>query len=276
MYQSLSKEQLKQRRRKLRQQRRVNALRSLWRLGCMCGILGGVVWATNQSYWTISTPSQVRIQGNRYLSEAAIRSMLAIRYPQSLLQLEPSRLSAKLLATGSISNVRIDRALLPPHVTVQLQDRPPVAQVIRDEVQPPQAFIDDLGVKTPIASYLVSIQQSAPKLRLIQPERGICGVSSLGWQYLHRAISRSPVVIGIIDCQDPKNLRLRTEVGHISLGSLGNLERAPERERLNHQLKQLDRLRDWQKNRRGQFNYLDLGDPDHPILQPNPSGPSAP
>jgi cell division protein FtsQ len=120
----------------------------------MSGILAGVVWVANQPNWTISKPEQIRIQGNRYLSDATIRSMLAIRYPQPMMQLAPEQLTARLLKQGSISSAKIDRGLLPPRLFIQIEDRPPVAQVLRSENQPPLAFLDERGTQIPVSGYL--------------------------------------------------------------------------------------------------------------------------
>ena len=109
MHQTASKEQLNQRRRQLRQQQRVKAIKSLWQIVCMSGILAGVGWVVMQPNWTLSKPEQVQIEGNQYLSEKTIRSMLAITYPQPILELAPEQLKARLLEQGSIASVRIDR-----------------------------------------------------------------------------------------------------------------------------------------------------------------------
>jgi cell division protein FtsQ len=260
--------QQKKRRRQLKQQRKVQTIQSLWRFACMLVMLGGVGLFVTQPNWTISKPEQIQIKGNNYLSEIAIRSTIGIRYPQQLMDLEPEKLRAQLLARRSIVSASIDRALLPPHLTIQVQDLPPVAQVVRDPSKPPTAFIDERGVEIPIAHYLATVQRSAPKLRVIQPERGICP----NWKDLYPVIDASPVAIGIIDCHNPQNLFLQTEVGKVRLGNVGN------RARLTVQIEQLDRLRNWQKsNNSTQIDYLDLESPNFPPkLQLKPGSAATP
>ena len=247
--------QQKKRRRQLKQQRRVQSVQSLWRFACMLVLLTGVGWFVSQPNWTISKPQQIQIKGNNYLSESAIRSMMGIRYPKQLMDLEPEQLRTQLLARKSIVSASVDRALLPPHLTIQVRDLRPVAQVIRNPSKPPTAFIDERGVEIPIGNYLPTVQRSAPKLRLLAPERGICP----NWLELYPVIDASPVAIGIIDCHNPQNLFLQTEVGKVRLGNIGT------KARLTTQIEQLDRLRNWQKsNNSSQIDYLDLESPNFP------------
>jgi cell division protein FtsQ len=265
--QTAAREQVKQRRRQLRRQRRVRAVKSLWRFGCMSGILAGVAWVANQPNWTISKPEQIRIQGNRYLSDATIRSMLAIRYPQPMMQLAPEQLTARLLKQGSISSAKIDRGLLPPRLLIQIEDRPPVAQVLRAENQPPLTFLDESGTQIPVSSYLTHVQQATPRLRVLISERGMCP----SWPQLYQAVHSSPVLIGLIDCRNPQNSILQTEVGKVRLGSIG------DRQRLLGQIQQLDLLRDWRKHTNLlEVDYLDLENPHAPKLQLKQSGAVSP
>lgn len=84
----------------------------------------------------------------------------------------------------------------------------------------------------------------------------------LNWTYIYQAIHISPVAIGMVDCRNPQNLILQTEVGKVRLGATG------DRSRLNSQIQQLDQLRDWKKHAEGiDVDYLDLENPDSPKLQ---------
>jgi cell division protein FtsQ len=266
--QSVSPEQLKQRRRELRQQRRVRAVKSIWRFACMSGLLVGIVWLVNQPEWTLSKPEQVRIEGNRFLTEATVRSILAIPYPQFMMELSPEQLSARLLERGSMTTLRIDRGLLPPRLLVRVSDLPPVARIVENESSETQKFVDARGLQLPIASYRSIVQQSPPNLRLRVTEGETCP----GWTQLYRSIQTSPVAIGIVDCRNPQNLFLQTEVGKVRLGSI------QDESRLNAQIQKLDRLRDWKQSTPNAetFEYLDLENPDSPHLQLKPFPRSTP
>ena len=265
VYQPASKEQLRQRRRQLRQQRRVRVIKSLWRFLCMSGILAGLVWVVNQPDWTISKPEQIRIEGNQYLSDHTIRSMLAIPYPQLIVELAPEQLRTQLLARGSIASVQIDRGVLPPQLLVQVRDTAPVARIVRLSSLQSQLFIDERGLQLPLSSYRPTVwQRSLPKLQVMLPTQGTCP----HWPQIYQAIHTSPVVVGLVDCRNPQSLRLQTEVGKIELGGF------TDKSRLNNQMQQLDRLRDWQQHTSpDDVELLDLTNPDLPKLKLYPAVP---
>jgi cell division protein FtsQ len=229
----------------------------------MSGILASVAWLANQPDWTISKPAQIQIQGNRYLSDATIRSMLAIHYPQAVMQLAPEQLTARLLNRGSISSVRIDRRLLPPRLVVQIEDRPPVAQVLQSPDSPPLTFVDERGTQIPISHYLTSVQQTIPRLKVFAPAHTLCP----NWPHFYQAIHTSAVLIGSIDCRIPQNIILQTEVGKVRLGSFS------DKQRLHQQIQQLDLLRNWRKHtNESEVDNLDLENPAAPKLQLKQSG----
>jgi cell division protein FtsQ len=225
----------------------------------MSGIFAGSIWAICQIDWTISKPAQVRIEGNQYLSDTTIRSMLAISYPKSIVELGAEQLTTRSIEGGLMVDARVDRGIFPPHLTVQVRDFPPVARLIRELTSASsELYIDERGLELPLASYRHSVSQSLPTLQLRLPAQGACPQ----WIQLYRVVRTSPVAIGVIDCRDPQNLSLQTEVGKIRLGAIGDLAR------LTSQIQQLDRLRDWQKFTRDRdVEGLDLENPDRPKLQ---------
>jgi cell division protein FtsQ len=131
MNNSFSTEELRDRRRQLRKERQVRTLKVSWQVLLLAGIVGGVTWGVTRPDWTIRKPQQVNIAGNQSLTESAVRNMLGLRYPASLLQIEPQALNAKLLAQGSVVRATVHRELMPPRLHVQIRDRLPVAVVDR-------------------------------------------------------------------------------------------------------------------------------------------------
>jgi cell division protein FtsQ len=229
----------------------------------MSGILGGLGWIISQSDWKISSAEQIQVEGNQYLSDQTVRSILAIPYPKLIMELAPEQLTAKLLEQGSIASAKIDRRLLPPQLIVQIQDLPPVAGVMESENTEVQTFVNELGRQLPISSYHSTVWKSLPKLKLRLPTAGICP----DFAQLYQMVHTSPVAIGIIDCRNPQNLFLQTEVGKVRLG--GNQDRS----RLARQIQQLDLLRNWQKDTDpSAVDYLDLENPDSPRFQLKSAG----
>ncbi len=265
VYHPDSPAQIEQRRQQLRQHRRIRVVKSVWRFTCMSGILAGVGWVVSQPDWMISKPEQIQIEGNQYLSDTTVRSMLEISYPKPILELDPAQLTAQLatkLAPQPIErssvNVKIDRRLLPPHPIVQIQDLPPVARIMQVDTSRAQTFIDELGLQLPISSYRPIVWKSLPTLQLRLPTQGTCP----GWSQLYRAIRISPVAVGIVDCHNSQNVILQTEVGKIRLGAIGT------KSKITNQMQQLDRLRHWQKHPlSANADLLDLENPDSPKLQ---------
>ncbi|WP_219892186.1 cell division protein FtsQ/DivIB, partial [Chamaesiphon polymorphus] len=264
---TVSQEHIKQRRRQLQQQRRVRAIVSLWRLICMGGIFAGIAWAIDRPDWTISKPDQIQIEGNQYLTDATVRSMLTIPYPKSIVELAPTQLATQLKQRSSMATVNIDRGVFPPRLLVQIQDFPPVARIMQNETTASQIFIDERGLQLPLASYRSIVWQSLPTLQLRPPSQGMCPQ----WPQLYRAVRTSAVAIGIVDCRNPQNLMLQTEVGKVRLGAIGS------KLQLDRQIQQLDRLRDWPKSAEPEnIDYLDLENPDSPKFQLKPDSTTLP
>lgn len=233
----------------------------------MSAILAGIGWVVSHSDWKISTAEQIRVEGNQYLSDQTVRSLLAIPYPKLIMELAPEQLTAKLMTQGSIASAKIDRGLLPPHLVVQIQDLPPVARIIAADDTPLQIFVDERGRQLPLASYRPAVWSSLPTLQLRLPATGICPE----WARLYPAVHTSPVAITMIDCQNPQNLFLQTEIGKVRLGAEGATNLT-----LPARIQKLDLMRNWQQdpNRKidpTHVDYIDLENPDSPKFQMKPT-----
>jgi cell division protein FtsQ len=184
--------------------------------------------------------------------------MLAISYPKPIVELAPDRLATQLTVQGSVARVKIDRGLLPPHLRIQIEDLPPVAGVMPAENVRSQIYLDERGRQVPISSYQPPVARSLPTLRVRLSAQETCA----NWTNIYQVIHTSPVAVGIVDCRNPQNLILQTEVGKVRLGANG------DRSRLSSQIQQLDLLRDWKKHADGvDVEYLDLENPEFPKLQ---------
>jgi cell division protein FtsQ len=224
----------------------------------MSAIITGVGWVASRSDWKISKADQIRVEGNQYLSDQTVRSMLAIPYPKLIMELAPEQLTKKLTAQAAVASAKIDRGLLPPHLTVQVQDLPPIARVIETDGNQVQTFVDERGRQLPLSSYRPTVWSSLPTLQLKLPSTGTCP----SWSQLYPIVQTSRVVISLIDCHNPQNLFLQTEIGLIRLGAPGETARSKE------QIQQLERLVNWQKYTEASVvDYIDLENPSRPMLQ---------
>lgn len=267
--------ELIQRRRELRRQRRVRGFQSVWRVLAIGAIAGGVVWITTLPIWVLRSPEQVTISGNRYLSEAAIRSLLDLDYPQSLVRLKPEELVQTLESHGPIAQATVTRRLAPPGLTVVVWERHPVAQTVAsptaatapsDRRVLPAGLIDASGVWMPLASYAdLDSKIELPTLKVL----GMQEQHRSQWPTFYQTLLASGVKVSEIDWRNPANLILKTEIGVAHFG--------PYSYRFPQQLEMLKRMQTLpQKVKSSQIRYIDLRNPEVPVLQMQPTSPPKP
>ncbi len=268
---SISWSDLTQRRRILRSRRRLKQLQFLWRMLIITSLLGGSIWATTRPVWVLRDESnQIIVEGNHLLSEQAIQSLLPLDSPQYLLQIEPEAIASALKSHPPIADVTVTRQLFPPSLIVQVQERVPVAIGLtkRSEgsstlnAKASTGFLDQTGVWIPIQSYNSQVRSNLKSLNLkvIGPPEQYRSY----WNQVYQAVSRSPVKVTEIDCQDSANLILKTELGIVHLG--------PYTPQLTEQLKVLDQMRQIStKMKSSQIAYIDLKNPQTPLVQMNQS-----
>ncbi|HBE19143.1 MAG TPA: cell division protein FtsQ [Cyanobacteria bacterium UBA11149] len=256
---SVSQLQLTSRREKLRRARRIKFCQDIWRSLFVTGIASSLVWAITLPDWVIRQPEQIVIEGNHLLSAQAIRKLLPLAYPQSLLRLEPQAIADTLEQQAPIAHAIVTRQLVPPGLTVQVQERKPVAIAqLRDRHQGKNqiGFLDAQGVWMPQSSYSSVKAMALPTLKIIGSREQYRPY----WREVYQAIGQSPVKIIEIDWQNPANLILKTELGKVHFG--------PYSSRFPEQLRVLDRMRDLPTQiANSQIAYIDIKNPDRPLLQ---------
>ncbi|TVQ20097.1 MAG: FtsQ-type POTRA domain-containing protein [Leptolyngbya sp. DLM2.Bin15] len=271
---SVSRTDLAQRRQLLRRQRRWRLLQSFWRTGLLMGIAGGLVWLTTQPIWVIQQVDQVSVEGNELLSVEAIHSLLPINYPQSLLYLDPNAIADYLEAQGPIEEATVTRRLLPPGLHVQIQERYPVAVLVRGNASASAdlrieaammesdrtaqvGLIDEKGFWMSLSAYVaLDNSLSLPSLKVL----GMQEHQRRQWSQLYQVLQQSPLSIYEVDWRDPSNLVLSTELGTVHFG--------PYSDRFPGQLQVLDQLRELPRHIDvGQLDYIDLRNPNSPLLQ---------
>lgn len=263
----VSQSELSQRRQKLRSHRRIKMLQVVWQTLAASSLLGGLVWATTQPIWVLRQSNQIIIEGNHLLSKPVIKSFLPLSYPQSLLRIQPEAIAGSLESQPTIASATVTRQLFPPGLIVQVKERVPVALAqtgLRqgNSTPTPKAslgLLDRNGVWIPIESYASqSSRLKLPNLKVIgMPEQ-----YRPYWTQLYQAVSRSPIKVVEVDCQDPANLILKTELGIVHLGSYSS--------QLGEQLKVLARMRQLPAQlKSSQIAYIELKNPETPLVQMN-------
>ena len=291
----VTRNELQQRRRQLKTNRRNRLLQTSWRSVVVLGLAAGTVWIILQPNWVIRRSQEVKIEGNRFLSTQSIRSLLPIQYPQSLLRIQSSQISDALTTKAPIAEAVVERHLFPPGLVIKVREREPVAQAIygsggkpaqsdpksvvngeqgkaTDESNsstnsnsgkaatdstPPDAFLDENGMILPIKSY-ADLNQGIkfPDLKIL----GNPDVYRDQWTSFYPTLRRSPVRIQSIDWQNPANIRIKSEMGWVHLGAFGRT--------FALQIRSLDKMRQLPKRLPPeQIDYIDLRNPNNPILQ---------
>jgi cell division protein FtsQ len=262
---SVSQNELTTRRKKLRHARRIKSFQSLWRTLFVGGMATGLVWAITLPDWVIRSPGQIVIEGNHFLSAKAIRSLLPLSYPQSILQVQPQAIAKSLEAQGPIAKATVSRQLLPPGLTIQVKERKPVAiakpptspNSKTSTTNPAAGLVDEQGIWMPKSSY-TELEQNLelPTLKVIGQNEQYRPY----WSEAYQALARSAVQVFEIDWQNPSNLILKTDLGNVHLG--------PYSSRFSEQLGILDRMRELPTHvSPSKIAYIDLKNPDFPAIQ---------
>jgi cell division protein FtsQ len=270
---STTSDELKSRRLRLKRRRQLLILQKLWRSLLVCSMAGGMVWLVTRPDWVITSPDQVKIQGVEHLSEATIRDLMPLDYPQPLLEVKPKRLSQALEAQAPIAAAVVTRTLLPPSLTLEIQERQPVAIALpgnaiiaTSEARPDGVgFVDAQGTWMPHDSYNnLETTTHLPTLTVI----GLSDRTRPHWPDIYTLLSQATIEIFEIDLQSPTNLILHTELGEVHLGGYSS-------NRLTQQLDVLAQMRTLPTHiQPSDIDYIDLQSPDAPALQLNPPTPS--
>jgi len=263
---SVSTNELGRRRQQLRRQRRLKLVQVLYQAMAVSSLAGGLFWLINQPLWFIRQPEQVKVEGNQLLSDQAVRSLLPLSYPQSLWKIQPQVLAKTLESRGQIASAHVTRQLFPPSLTINIQERQPIAVALpsskasqtggNDQI----GWLDATGDWMPLENYTeLEKTKQLPTLKVM----GNVSQYHAYWPQVYQAISRSPVKIWEINWEDPNNLILQTEIGTVHLG--------PYSSKFPEQLRVIDRIRNVpQQLDASQMMYFDLKNPSQPLVQMRP------
>lgn len=294
---SVARTNLAQRRQKLRRQRQIKVIQTIWRTVAVTGMASALLWLAIQPMWVLKDTNQIVIKSGAKIEPAQkdIYSLLGLSSPQSLWRIEPSVIADSLKKQPNIAQATVSRRLFPPGLIIEIQERVPVAiaQIRKKQtatsctVAPSAAgksadvkpcvqnnsaankqselgLLDASGIWMPMAKYMsMNPQTELPQMMVI----GSPAQYRPFWTQLYEAIRQSSLNVTEIDFQDPTNLILTTELGIVHLGSPSN--------KLPEQIQVLERMR----HLRTQFNpnhmdYIDLKNPAMPLVQVNQKKPA--
>ena len=271
----VSETELGRRRQKL--QRRLKLAALVWQTVAASAMAGGLLWWIAQPEWSIARSDQVKVEGNQWLSDKAVRSLVPLSYPQSLWGIQPQVVASKLESTGPIAKAKVTRNLFPPSLTVEVTERLPVAlaqpaAVLKKEDKDKVGWLDAKGGWMPFDSYTsdkrsTTASQNGSGSPARQPQSALPTLKAIGpielyraqWPKFYQALSSLAVKVFEINWQNPDNLILKTEIGTVHLG--------PYSSRTAEQLKVLDRMRQLPKQMdSSKIAYIDLKNPSAPTV----------
>jgi cell division protein FtsQ len=289
---SVSRKDLAQRRKKLRQQQKMKIIQTIWRTLAASSLAGGLIWVTLQPMWVLKTPAQIVIKSdNQLLSEKTIQSLLALSYPQSLWRIEPSRIAETLEAQPVIAQATVSRRVFPPGLVIEIKERVPVAithilpeqsttscntqakSVPNSDQQAKSSCLQNTspGIKQDHVSLLDANGALIPlaKYTALNPSGKLPTLKVIGspeqyrpyWTQLYQALSQSSLKVMEIDCQDPTNLILKTELGNVHLG-------VPTAQ-LSEKIDLLVQMGNLPKFKPKQLGFIDIKNPEYPSVQMN-------
>lgn len=263
---SISSTDLEVRREKLRRYRQIKIIGAIWRTFALTGLAGGMLWFLIQPIWVLKSKKDITVSGNQLLSDETIQSKLQLSYPKSLWRVEPSRLSASLEQQPGITRVTVTRRLFPPGLIVKVSEILPVAitqtPIKSDANSTNQKTINGLvdinGVWVSLKNYKLIKADKLPSLKLI----GELQQCRPFWKQLYQQLSTSSVKIMEVDCQNPNNIILKTELGLVHIGSPTS--------RLSEKIKLLAKIRRLPAQvNMSQIEFIDLTNPETILVQMN-------
>jgi len=262
---SPTRDQLLQRRRLLRQQRRKRFWQGSWRLASSMGVLTLLVLGLQQPYWQIRRPEQIQVKGSYWVDPDWIREQLPLTYPMNLWQVQPAVLERALLASPArpspIESVQVQRRLLPVGVIVQVRERQLVARARRGDQT---GWVDRQGHWLPPDPFRRHSGSSFswPELELLGWENH----APEQWALLLEALQQAEIQIETVDWQSGEGITLHTELGNVYLG--------PISDRLPLQIQTLNQMRDLRRHCEctpDEILQIDLTSPSVPTLQLTPA-----
>lgn len=257
----VSLDDLLQRRRQLRRQRSLKVVQSAWRTVLVTGLAVGLGWFITRPLLLVRGVEQIQVTGNEFLSSQVLKSLLPLSYPVSLFQVQPESLAHILETRAPIAKASVSRQLFPPQLSIQVQERRPVAQATHIELseqnKPNVGFLDEHGLWIPVEVITnLDADLALPTLTV----KGFRSDYQADWSYLYPLLQASPVEVVAVDWRDPNNLILQTDLGKVFCGS--------NRALFAQQLIVLDKLRNLrQQPEFEEIDFIDLRNPENPVLR---------
>ena len=259
---SVSHRNLQKRRNKLRRQKQIKILQTIWQTFAVSSMAVGLLWIVFQPIWVLKAPKQITVSGNRILDDKVIHSAMTLSYPQSLWRIKPADINKSLSKQPAIAQAVVSRRLFPPGLIVQIKERVPVAitkKSLSKDKKSLSGLIDANGNWIPIGKD-ISLNPSfdLPNLLVV----GYTEKYRYSWILLYKALRQTSIQVTVVEFKNPANLVLKTELGNVLLGSPSNI--LPEQIRTLAQMRQIKTQLNLDR-----IDYIDIRNPQNPLVHMN-------
>lgn len=236
------------------QQQRLTRL-SLWRACFMVCCATGLSLAATLPNSQIKKRSQIQVNGEQLVSEAAIHRALKFTYPQFIWSINGIDLGQKIESIPSVKAVKISKQLIPPQLVITLQEKTPVALATS---QGEVGFLSSEGEWIAQKFYdNTNLDLPLPKLKVINYQPGYRSA----WSEIYQLNLAYPELkLTQIHWRSGGGIFVQTKIGQVFLGS--------ETSRLAQQFKTISKL----ENLAAQVDvaeiaYIDLSNPGVNLIQ---------
>jgi len=247
-----------ERRRQLRQQKRQDRLRQLWRLVVLSAMATGLGYGLLRHGWTLTQANQVEVVGSHQVTADQVIQAAGLSFPQPLLTLQPKAIATAIEGALPVEQVQVSRLMAPPRLRVDVVDREAVARAQRQTSKGLElGYVDRLG------NWMSSRQGQSSQTKAAND------LLVLGWQPRLRPalalVLRERQALGS-DLQE-----IRFEPGGslwLRCARLGQVRLGPVDSQLPHRMEVLQQLSQQlpSKIKDRAVVSIDLSDPDQPEL----------
>lgn len=228
---------------------------SLWRTSLMTGLTMTLGFLSTLNYWQIKEQHQIKISGEKLVAENTIYRSLNFNYPQPIWQINGEQLVSNIEAIPAIETAKINRRIIPPEITISLQEKQPVAVA---SWQGKVGFLDAQGTWIPQEFYRhLNPEKRLPKLKVIDYQLQF----QQQWSQIYQLISLYPELkTSEVHWQQSGNIFIQTKTGRFFLGS--ELSRLEPQFQIMSKLKNLPQHLD-----SSQIVYIDLSHSEVNLIQ---------
>lgn len=228
---------------------------SLWRSCILISFTVSLGLLSTLPYWKIKHQAQIKISGEKLVNKTTIYNTLNFDYPQFIWTINGLELSQKINSIPSIAAVKVNRQIMPPSITISLQEKNPVALAT---LQGKVGFLDAQGEWISLNFYgNIHSKDSLPKLKVVNYEMQF----KQTWSKIYYLISLYPELkISEVHWNRSDSILMQTKIGQVFLGSPSS--------RLERQFEVMTKLQNLPNHLDSdEIAYIDLSNPEVNLIQ---------